>query len=294
MTTYQEHYGRNVDRMPLILGSGNVPLSIAGFMQHRNGIIAQMGDVYADTSDLAAYADKKRGDEIKMILTVDAQGRITENGKKALELIAPSQKLSSGAVVLDNYDELNWSGVIPLSRKELEKYGLSGDLDKEQVLAHPFWRVALRHPEAVPSEFAYDKEFMKEAVGRTFSKMKNRHDYTQGMGVYLADAQKVPMMRAWCVDRLEKWSYTVGCKFDLDVDFGRLVGVAPEAQGASVGFVGAQDRDTEPALEIETSSQSETSLEQRIKSALDSGMAFTYNGVLYAPVREDSGLEIKE
>src|SRR3989344_3752127 len=129
--------GRNVDQMPLMLRQGVVPLSVAGFMGNRERIIEQFGDIYADTSDLVAYCGGRNSDEVKMILTVDNQGKITDNGRKVLELINPTQeRTQSGAIILSNelYDGLNFPGVIPLSRKELEKYGVDTPLTEAEVL----------------------------------------------------------------------------------------------------------------------------------------------------------------
>ncbi len=262
-------------------------------------MIDQIGDVYVDTSDLALYGGEKRADEINMILTVDSQGRLTDNGRKLLELIEPRQRLVSGAVNVSEFYDATQG--IKLSRKELEGFGVARALSEEHVLAHPFWRVALRHPDAVPAEFAYDKEFMKEAVRRTFAEMEERCGYTQGMGVYLAGAEKPDTMRAWYVSRLGGRSDADG-GFHLDGDDGRLVGVAPEAQGASIGFVEGAETLEEKNKRLGSfadvfPSKAETNvkpLENRVQAALDSGRAFEYNGILYIPARDNSGIDIQK
>ena len=232
--------GRNVDQMPLMLRQGVVPLSVAGFMGNRERIMEQFGDIYADTSDLVAYDGERNSDEVRMILTVDNQGRITDNRRGVLELINPTQeRTQSRAIALSNdfYNGLNFSGVVPLSRKELAKYGVDTPLTEAQVLNHPAWRVLLRHSDAVPTEFAYDKGFMEEVVGRTFRQRNVRNGSVEGMGVYLDSAQgDTPEMKAWYVLRLGYGS-DVGDGGGLDDGYGRLVSVRQKAlEGRTVHF----------------------------------------------------------
>ena len=81
-TQYKAYSGRNVDQMPLMLVQDVVPLPTVEFMLNRESIMAQHGDIYADTSDLPVYGGKACSDQVKMILTVDNQGRITDLGRE--------------------------------------------------------------------------------------------------------------------------------------------------------------------------------------------------------------------
>ena len=65
-----------------------------------------------------------------------------------------------------------------------------------------------------------------------FAEIGTRFRHNKAMGIYLSDAQEVPTARALYVDGLENWSQLDGGD-GLDCDYGRLVGVAPEALGAS-------------------------------------------------------------
>ncbi len=246
-TQYRAYNGRNVDQMPSMLAQGVVPFSVAGLMRNRDGIIGQLGDIYADTGDLVAYGGKKASDQVKMILTVDNQYRITDNGRKALELINPEQERCFGAIVLSDalYEGFNDSNVVSLSRKDIEKYGFNGNLTQAQVLNHPGWRVLFRHPDTVPAEFAEDKGFMQEAVGRTFAEMNKRHGHTEGMGFYLDGSEKSAKLRAWFVCWLVDSSISFGWNL-FDYDHGRFVGIAPEAQSASVEATTVQDSGVKP------------------------------------------------
>ena len=244
-TQYKAYNGRNVDQMPLMLAQGVVPLPTAEFMRNREAIVGQLGDIYADASDFVAYGGKRASDEIRMIMTVDNQGRITEAGRKALELISPVQERSSGAIVLNDelYDGFNGANVVALSRKDLKKYGVDKNLTEAQVLNHPGWRVLLRHPDAVPAEFAYDKGFMQEVVGRTFAEMNKQHGYTEGMGFYPDGSEKHAKLRAWYVLRLGNGSDARGGS-DLGSDRGRFVGIAPEAPNTPIEVPSAEPSQT--------------------------------------------------
>ena len=223
-TPYKAYSGRNVDQLPLMLAQGVVPLPVVEFMLHRESIMAQPGDIYADTSDLPAYGGKAHSDQVKMILTVDNQGRITDLGRKALGLINPSQKRSGGAIVLTDelYDGLKGPGVIPLARNEVEGHGLDNRV----------WRILMRDPNEVPAEFAYDKAQTLEAVQRTMDGVRAK-GLNIPMGVYLDSSEKNAKLRAWCVRRLESRSDADGWLYLGDAD-GRFLGIAPEALSAPV------------------------------------------------------------
>jgi hypothetical protein len=216
--------------MPALLSAGRTPLSGAGIFDQRvNSDQQDWEDHYFDTSDFFGYADKKNPDEMKFILTVDNHRNITENGRKILEKITSKTIPINGA--LDATDLYAESEGIPLSRSEMEKYGLKRDLSKQEVLDHLLWRIVLRHPDAVPKEFAYDKGFMQQVVNHTFSEMESRFHYDTGMGIYLAAPEKVPTFRPAYVCRLVSGSRLSG-RLNLVSDFCRLVGVAPEARSA--------------------------------------------------------------
>ena len=223
-TPYKAYSGRNVDQLPLMLAQGVVPLPVVEFMLHRESIMAQPGDIYADTSDLPAYGGKAHSDQVKMILTVDNQGRITDLGRKALGLINPSQKRSGGAIVLTDelYDGLKGPGVIPLARNEVEGHGLDNRV----------WRILMRDPNEVPAEFAYDKAQTLEAVQRTMDGVRAK-GLNNSMGVYLDSSGKHAKLRAWCVYGLVDGSDADG-RYNLAYDSGRFLGIAPEALSAPV------------------------------------------------------------
>ena len=85
--------GRNVDAMPKILADGRIPMNTSQLMKYRISESESFPDFknYFDVSDLIAYGSKD-GSEVKFILTVDKNGKITDNGKKALDLINKTNK----------------------------------------------------------------------------------------------------------------------------------------------------------------------------------------------------------
>src|SRR3989339_1262665 len=88
--------GRNIDQMHLLLGEGRSPWSAARFMKERIAHTSKFPDLlsHLDVSDLIAYDSEKRSTDVKFILTVDKNRRVTEQGRKALELINPNAELT--------------------------------------------------------------------------------------------------------------------------------------------------------------------------------------------------------
>ena len=230
---YQDFDRKIKEQMPLILADNRYPMFATELFEQRlqgRGISR-----YLDTSDLMAQNGPKSDDqEIKFILTANRNG-LTDIGRFALGLINTQSEYSNGAVnlaqakdtlgnkVTDAYDRLQGNGVIAVKRKEL------GILDKlltqDQVLNHKGWRILARHPEEVPKEFAEDFEAFKEYAGKVvFSR------YDKAMGIYLANGEEVPTLRAWYVDWLDgNGRSDANGNGNLGFGSGRLVGVAPEA-----------------------------------------------------------------
>src|SRR3989344_385436 len=219
--------GRNIDQMPLLLGEGRSPWSAAGFIKERIAYANEFPDLlsYLDVSDLIAYDSSKRSTDSKFILTVDKNGRVTEQGRKALELINPNAELTSNYAVNVNdvYDSLPGIVVPRTDFGVLER-----DLTQDEILNSKVWRILARHPDEVPAEFAEDPALLKEYAG--WVKGKTKQD--TNMGVYLDNNSKDAKLRAFCVGRLDCRSALFGRRL-LNYDGGRLVGyLAPEALNA--------------------------------------------------------------
>jgi len=208
---YKEFYGRNTERMPQIMAEGRVPMSTATLIQRRldtrnaeTDYKSSWMDNYFDTGDAVVYHPNGN---IKVVL--DSQ---------TLREINPKSQLSSGALVLADgaYETLQGT---EFTRKELEAH-VGNSLSREQVKSNPIWKVLAR-----------DDGLLADYTDHIFAEAKQRFGYDSNMGVYLADKQKIPTMKAWCVRWLDDGSYADGGD-SLDCESGRLVGIAPEALGA--------------------------------------------------------------
>ena len=137
---------------------------------------------------------------------------------EVLKALTPQSRLVRGALALEDgaYEALQGA---EFGRKD-KGLILSRDLTSVEARSHPVWQALVG-----------DNNLLGAYVDAMFPEMKKRFDYDNNMGVYLADAQKVPTARALYVYGLENGSRLYG-RYGLGVDDGRLVGVAPEALGA--------------------------------------------------------------
>ena len=202
---YKEFYGPNTQRMPELLAEGRIPLSTAGIMERRvNSSLADWRDNYFDSADAIVYHP-------------DGKFKIVRDSE-VLKALTPQSRLVRGALALEDgaYEALQGA---EFGRKD-KGLILSRDLTSVEAYAHPIWQALVG-----------DQKLLGLYVDAMFPEMKKRFDYDNNMGVYLADAQKVPTARALYVDGLGGGS-RLSSGVDLDDDCGRLVGVAPEALGA--------------------------------------------------------------
>jgi hypothetical protein len=94
-------------------------------------------------------------------------------------------------------------------------------MSREDVKAHPIWKTLAR-----------DQALLDDYVDYIFAEGKQKFGYDTALGVFPSSAQgNMPEMRAWCVDRLVTRSDVNG-RFALGNDYGRLLGIAPEAPNA--------------------------------------------------------------
>lgn len=202
---YKEFYGKNVTQMPNLIREGRVPLNVAGLMEQRlRSGKNDWKDNYFDTGDAVAYHPDGR---VKFVL--DSQ---------TLRGINAESKLQNNALVLGDgvYEQLEG---LEFARDKLAKI-TERDLVAKDIKANPIWQ-----------KLARDESLLNEYVDAMSAEMKKRWNYDDSMGIYLASAEKVPTLRSVFVFRLESGSLLYG-GIGLDSDFGRLVGVAPEALGA--------------------------------------------------------------
>ncbi len=221
---YKPFHGKNTEQMPLLLSEGRSPLWTARFMRRRIDHSNALPDLvsYLDTSDLIAYDSRKRSNDVKIILTVDKNGRVTPNGRKVLDLINSNTKLTPDYAVpiSEVYDALDGI-VVP----KVEIGVIERDLKEKEILDSRIWRIVARNPDEVPTEFAEDKGLLKEYA--CWVKTQTKQD--ENMGVYLDSNSDIAKLKAAYVNWLECRSQLCGEGSLVSVN-GRFVGfLAPEA-----------------------------------------------------------------
>ena len=215
--TYKEFYGKNTEQMPKLLAEGLVPANASDIMKYRLKGDNFFINNYFDTSDLIAY-DSDKSDKIKFILTVNNNGKITKNGRNALNLINPQESLISGAMgSQDKYGSLSGNGIIEISKSELGK--LNEYLTRDEILNSKSWRILARHPNEVPKEYAEDEKLLLEYADKIQSITRDRTN----MGVFLDSHSKNSKLRAWFLYRPECRSNASASNY-LDDIYGRFVG----------------------------------------------------------------------
>ncbi len=209
---FKEYFGRNIDQMPKLIEEGRTPLSASGLMERRLETLSASDPVnnswwnnYFDTGDSVFYYPDGR---IKVVL--DA---------KPLREISSESKLQNGALVLPDglYEQLEGQ---EFTREQVAKY-VDRQLTSKDAKNNPVW-VAL----------ARDQNLLNAYVDAVFSEAKQQFGYNENMGVYVDNAQNVPTGRLWAVIRGLGGSSSANGRNNLDVDDGRLVGVAAEPQAA--------------------------------------------------------------
>ena len=204
---YKEFYGRNTEQMPKLIADGRVPMSVAGLMQRRLDVRNSDSDVkssymdnWFDTGDAVVYHPDGR---VKIVL--DSQ---------TLRDMTPESPRNGGALILtaENYDALQGEEF------KKGKLGKTGDwLSRADVKSHPVWKVLAR-----------DQALLNDYTDYIFT--EGKHD--TAIGIFSGSVNgETPEMRAWYVSRLENRSLAYG-GYGRDYDYGRLLGIAPEALSA--------------------------------------------------------------
>jgi len=221
-----EHYGKNIDGMPQLLKARESPMSVATLMKARLQQGEEFPDLWNcwyDTSDLVVYP-KGNDKEVYFLLTVDNQGKVTGNGRKALELIRPENLASNYGAKVDKIGSLGRKGVIKVDKSKITT---ETRLTQEQALNEVAWRILARHPNEVPKAFAEDEALLKEYKSR----VKSKTGQSTNMAIYLGDSvDDEHTLKAWYVSGLVDRSIAYG--WDDLGSLGRLVGIAPEALSA--------------------------------------------------------------
>lgn len=203
---YRAHRGRLVDQIPKMLEEGIAPLSTAEIALNYDLINNQLGRSSFYTSDLIAFAGKGREHDFKVILTVNNQGEITENGKRILGLVNQEQGIVyEGAISLGSkYDELKGHGV-----RDIVLSNLGSTMDIVE-------RILSRSPSEVEPDLAYDKR-MFETIPFTIPIFDRR-------------SENVPRMRLLRICREGTFSFYSDSSGRVDREDATLVSLGSEAQ----------------------------------------------------------------
>lgn len=188
--SYKEFYGRNVEQMPKLIADGRVPMNVSQLMKRRLDVRNSDAEVkssyldnYFDTGDVVVYHPDGR---VKIVLD-----------SKTLRDITPTSELRDGALVLTE-------GVYKSLQGEEFKDGGFGKinelLSKEDVKAHPVWKVLAR-----------DQGLLNNYADYIFTEGKQRFGYDNAMGVCLNSVdRKTPELRAWYISGPEDGSSVSG------------------------------------------------------------------------------------
>ncbi len=201
---YRAFSGRYVEEAPRIKRKGLIIASVSDILERRlQSTKKDWKTNYFNTGDAVIFPTYK--DKFKV-----------SRSNPFLRNIHPKSRFSSGALVLadDVYADIDGA---EFSRKDLKSV-LGCVLTLANVKQHPIWQY-----------LASDQALLDEYATRMFSEMKTEYGYDYAMGIYLADAQKVPTAQALVVDGLGSRSLLDGGG-DLVDDDGRLVGLVPEAR----------------------------------------------------------------
>ena len=221
-----EHYGQNVIEMPKLLKAGESPVHVAGIMKARlsqGNDFPDLWNKWYDTSDLVIYP-KGNDKDVYVLLTVDNKRQITDNGRKALELIRADNLASNRGAIVERLKDLGREGLIKVSRSKIKT---DSYLTQQQILNQQVWRILARDPNEVSKNFAEDENLLKSYASEVQRRIGNKENMVLYVGASLKDRTT---LKAWYVYRLGARSVADG-RSNLD-DNGRLVGLAPEALGA--------------------------------------------------------------
>ena len=207
---YQEFYGANTAQMPLLAKSGRVPMSVAGLMDRR----LEVKDAKYSPEVRAAWHDNYFDTGDGILYHPDGKIKVVPDAQVMREINSES-KLSDGALVLPAGAYEAAQGA-EFTKKDLKRI-IKDSLTRGEAKSNPVWQALAR-----------DQNRLNAYVDFVFDETQKRFEYNKNMGLYFGSAQKEPTGRLLGLGRLENWS-SAGGRVRLGGDYGRLVGVAPEA-----------------------------------------------------------------
>ncbi|PIN88482.1 hypothetical protein COU61_04730 [Candidatus Pacearchaeota archaeon CG10_big_fil_rev_8_21_14_0_10_35_13] len=215
-TSYEEFFGKNVDKMPELVSKGLVSMSVYDLLVKRTELLTNPD---ADPEELGYFMKNyfHTGDAL-IYLPKNVGGIRIVHDSQVLRDMNSKSKLVDGALSLKGIGISSIQG-LEFSKDDLEMMILNKSLTLEQVSNHPLWKVLVRD----------NNELLGDYSEAFFAHAKTKYNYDTNMGVYLGSAQSVPIMRAWYVCRAYGRSDANGYG-SLGSGSGRLLGLASETQ----------------------------------------------------------------
>ncbi len=214
---HDEYFGRNTEQMPKLLADGREPMSVAHLMEQRlnvrrEGISQAQHDSwwgnYFDNADL-------------WLRHPDKGGKVVAYNAQVLEFLRqhlkPETELVDYALPLpDGFFEAMEG--LELKTADIERLHTQGYTPQEAKQSD-IWR-----------EFAREQKRLDNYIDAVVAETGRERNL---MNTYFGSASKVPTGRLWYVYYRYNVSIAAG-DLGLTSDYGRLVGVAPEAHVSSV------------------------------------------------------------
>jgi hypothetical protein len=181
--------------------------------------------------------------------------KVIRNSKNLINLNKDSI-LKEGALVLSNseFEELTGSDVLYLTKK-----------DKEKIHGKEYTHQGVKDSE-VWNFLARESSKLVGYVDRIFPEMEKRFGTEKAMGFYFDNKSNFNKLRAVCASRVVSGSDAFAWS-NLGYGDGRFVGI-------SVGDANKQNL--------------ENVLSKEIYSAINEGIAFEHNGILYVPTKANN------
>ncbi|MBI2145962.1 hypothetical protein HYU22_01320 [Candidatus Woesearchaeota archaeon] len=214
-TVHTTYYGKNVEQMPKLLAEGKEPMSVAHLMEQRlavrdQGVSPVQHDAwwgnYFDNADLWLRHPDKGGKVVPYSAAVLTF--LQEHLKPETKLVDYGVPLPDGL-----YEAMDGLELKTADIGRLHSRGYTPTEAKKSVV----WR-----------ELARTQKRLDNYVDAVVVETGRERDL---MNTYFGEASKVPTGRLWFVSGRNNDSLAGG-NYNLTLDYGRLVGVAPEAHVA--------------------------------------------------------------
>ncbi len=217
-TVHTTYYGRNTEQMPKLLADGKEPMSVAHLMEQRLAVRREAVSPVQHDAWWCNYFDNAD----LWLRHPDKGGKVIPYSAQVLQFlqqyVKPDTKLFDYAVPLPDglYEAMEG---LELKPADIEKLHTRGYTPREAQKSDVWQELSGR------SQKRLDK-YVDAVVAET-GREQNL------MNLYFGGISKVPTGRLWFVNNRSNDSFAFG-NLSLSIDYGRLVGVAPEIAARQV------------------------------------------------------------